>query len=143
MTEHARIVVIGGGAIGCGVAFQLAEAGIADVLVLEREPQLCAVTSAQAAGLVGQVRGTVERTRLAMWSVATFDGLERESEVKPGWRRTGSLRLAQTPERVAEFDRLLAVAKDAGLEAELIDATAAERMWPGRRCATCSGPCGA
>ena len=81
MSEAARIVVIGGGAVGCGVAFQLAEAGITDVLVLEREPQLCAVTSAQAAGLVGQVRSTVERTRLAMWSVATFDRLERAGEV--------------------------------------------------------------
>ncbi|MGD9511039.1 MAG: NAD(P)/FAD-dependent oxidoreductase, partial [Geminicoccaceae bacterium] len=130
MSEHARIVVIGGGAVGCGVAFQLAEAGITDVLVVEREPQLCAVTSAQAAGLVGQVRSTVERTRLAMWSVATFDRLEREGEIRPGWRRTGSLRLAQTPERVDEFARLLAVAREAGLEAELIDADAARRLWP-------------
>ena len=98
---NARIVIIGGGAVGCGVAFQLAEAGITDVLLLEREPQLCAVTSAQAAGLVGQVRSTVERTRLAMWSVATFSRLEQEAAVKPGWRQTGSLRLAQLPERVA------------------------------------------
>jgi glycine/D-amino acid oxidase-like deaminating enzyme len=131
MIDQARIVIIGGGAIGCGVAFQLAEAGITDVLVLEKEPQLCAVTSAQAAGLVGQVRSTVERTRLAMWSVATFTRLEREAEVKPGWRQTGSLRLAQAPERVAEFQRLLAVARDAGLDVELIDAPAAQRLWPG------------
>ena len=131
MTEQVRIVVIGGGAVGCGVAFQLAEAGITDVLVLEREPQLCAVTSAQAAGLVGQVRSTVERTRLAMWSVTTFDRLERDAAVKPGWRRTGSLRLAETTERVEEFARLLAVAREAGLEAELIDAAAARRLWPG------------
>lgn len=131
MTEQARIVIVGGGAIGCGIAFQLAEAGIGDVLVLEKEPQLCAVTSAQAAGLVGQVRSTVERTRLAMWSVATFTRLEREAEVKPGWRQTGSLRLAQTPERMAEFERLLAVAREAGLDAELMDAARAGRLWPG------------
>ena len=131
MSDAARIVIIGGGAVGCGVAFQLAEAGITDVLLLEREPQLCAVTSAQAAGLVGQVRSTVERTRLAMWSVATFSRLEQEAAVKPGWRQTGSLRLAQLPERVAEFQRLLAVAHEAGLEAELLDVPAARRMWPG------------
>ena len=89
MIGSANIIIVGGGAVGCGVAFQLAEAGITDVLVLEREPQLCAVTSAQAAGLVGQVRSTVERTRLAMWSVATFNRLERASEVRPGWRQTG------------------------------------------------------
>ncbi len=131
MSEQARIVIVGGGAIGCGIAFQLAEAGIGDVLVLEKEPQLCAVTSAQAAGLVGQVRSTVERTRLAMWSVATFTRLEREAKVKPGWRQTGSLRLAQTPERVAEFERLLAVAREAGLDAELLEAAEARRLWPG------------
>ena len=131
MSEQARIVIIGGGAVGCGVAFQLAEAGITDVLVLEREPQFCAVTSAQAAGLVGQVRSTIERTRLAMWSVATFTRLERDAEVKPGWRQTGSLRLAQRPERVDEFRRLLGVAREAGLDAELVDAAAARRLWPG------------
>lgn len=130
MMDQARIVVIGGGAVGCGVAFQLAEAGHGDVLVLEREEGLCRVTSAQAAGLVGQVRSSVERTRLAMWSVATFDRLEREGEVKPGWRQVGSLRVAQTPERVDEFRRLAEVAKQAGLEVELVDREAAKRMWP-------------
>lgn len=130
MTDRARIVVIGGGAIGCGVAFQLAEAGHGDVLVLEREEGLCRVTSAQAAGLVGQVRSSVERTRLAMWSVATFDRLERQGEVKPGWRQVGSLRVAQTPERVEEFRRLAEVAKHAGLDVELVDREAAKRMWP-------------
>lgn len=131
MMDQARIVIIGGGAIGAGVAFQLAEAGVTDVLVLEKEPALCTVTSPQAAGLVGQVRSSPERTRLAMWSVATFSRLEREAEVKPGWRQTGSLRLAQTEERVAEFRRLMAVADEAGLETELLDAAAAKRLWPG------------
>lgn len=130
MIDQSRIVVVGGGAIGCGVAFQLAEAGHTDVLVLEREDGLCAVTSARAAGLVGQVRSSVERTRLAMWSVATFARLERESEAKPSWRQVGSLRVAQTPERVEEFRRLVAVAREAGLEAELVDGEAARRMWP-------------
>lgn len=131
MTDQARIVIVGGGAIGAGIAFQLAEAGVTDVLLLEKEPALCAVTSPQAAGLVGQVRSSPERTQLAMWSVATFSRLEREAEAKPGWRQTGSLRLAQTEERVEEFRRLMAVAKEAGLETELLDAAAAGRLWPG------------
>ncbi len=131
MSDRARFVVIGGGAIGCGVAFQLVEAGFTDVLVLEKEPALCAVTSAQAAGLVGQVRSSLERTRLAMWSVETFSRLERESEVKPGWRQTGSLRIAQTPERVQEFHQLIDVARRAGLDVALLDREAAKRMWPG------------
>lgn len=129
--DQARVVIVGGGAVGAGVAFQLAEAGVTDVLLLEREPALCSVTSPQAAGLVGQVRGSPERTRLAMWSVAAFGHLEREAEVKPGWRQTGSLRIAQTGERVEEFRRLMGVAAEASLEVELIDRGAAGRLWPG------------
>lgn len=130
MSDAARIVVVGGGAIGCGIAFQLALAGERDVLVLEREAGLCRGTSAQAAGLVGQLRSSVERTRLAMESVATFSRLEREGEVKPGWRQVGSLRVAQTAERVEEFQRLCGIARAAGLGVELIDREEAARLWP-------------
>jgi len=65
-TNQVEIVIIGGGAVGCGVAYSLAQAGKTDVLLIEREPTVAAVTTSQAAGLVGQVRNSVERTRLAM-----------------------------------------------------------------------------
>ena len=70
--QQAEIVVIGGGAVGCGVAYSLAVAGKTDVLLIEKESNLAAATTPQAAGLVGQVRNSVERTKLAMWSVETF-----------------------------------------------------------------------
>jgi len=66
---RAEIVVIGGGAVGCAVAYSLAKAGKTDVLLLEKEPTVATVTTPQATGLVGQVRNTVERKKLAMWSV--------------------------------------------------------------------------
>jgi glycine/D-amino acid oxidase-like deaminating enzyme len=97
---------------------------------LEKEPTVAAVTTPQAAGLVGQVRNSVERTRLAMWSVKTFSQLERDAEAKPGWRQVGSLRIALCPERVAEFERMKSVADQAGLEVEFIDRQAAKRKWP-------------
>src|SRR5690349_24231743 len=100
-SQRAEIVVIGGGAVGCAVAYSLAKAGKKDVLLLEKEPTVAAVTTPQAAGLVGQVRNTVERTKLAMWSVETFSQLEREDHPKPGWRQVGSLRIALCDERVA------------------------------------------
>ena len=99
-------------------------------LLLEKEPTVAAVTTPQAAGLVGQVRNTVERTKLAMWSVKTFSQLERGDHPKPGWRQVGSLRIALCDERVAEFHRMKAVADEAGLEAEFIDAKAASEKWP-------------
>lgn len=128
--SDAKYVIIGGGAVGCAVAYSLAEAGETDVLLLEEQPSLAAVTSSQAAGLVGQVRSSLERTRLAMWSVATFSRLQQHAEVRPDWRQVGSLRVAVTDERVDEFRRLAAVADEAGLEVEWLDAAAARAKWP-------------
>ncbi|HEX3601641.1 MAG TPA: FAD-dependent oxidoreductase [Lacipirellulaceae bacterium] len=128
--DQAEIVIIGGGAVGCAVAYSFAKAGKTDVLLLEREPTVAAATTPQAAGLVGQVRNTVERTKLAMWSVKTFSQLERDEHPKPCWRQVGSLRLALTDERVAEFNHMKSVADEAGLETDFIDQAAAHRKWP-------------
>ncbi len=129
--KDAEIVVIGGGAVGCSVAYHLALAGKTDVLVIEKEPSVAAVTTAQAAGLVGQVRTTVERVKLAMWSVQTFSKLQQDSQATPSWRQVGSLRVALTDERVAEFKRMKAIADQAGLDMDFISAKEAEAKWPG------------
>lgn len=126
----AKYVIVGGGAVGCAVAHSLAEAGETDIVLLEEQPSLAAVTSSQAAGLVGQVRSSLERTRLAMWSVETFSRLQQHPEVRPDWRQVGSLRVALCDERVDEFRRLAAVAQEAGLTVEWLDADAAARKWP-------------
>ena len=128
--KTANIVIIGGGAVGCGVAYSLAKAGVEDVLLLEKEPTLAAVTSGQAAGLVGQVRNSVERTQLAMWSVQTFCELQADDTANPGWRQVGSLRVALNDERVREFEGMKAVADEAGLETEFIDNATAQAHWP-------------
>ncbi|HJQ80508.1 MAG TPA: FAD-dependent oxidoreductase [Lacipirellulaceae bacterium] len=128
--QPAEFIIIGGGAVGCAVAYSLAKAGKTNVLLLEKEPTVAAVTTPQAAGLVGQVRNSVERTKLAMWSVKTFAQLERDTEARPGWRQVGSLRVALCPERAAEFKHMKEVADKAGLEAEFIDRRTAEKHWP-------------
>ena len=128
--QQAEIVVIGGGAVGCAVAYSLAKAGKTDVLLIEKEATVAAVTTPQAAGLVGQVRNSVERTKLAMWSVETFSQLQQDPQANPGWRQVGSLRLALCHERVAEFQRMKAVADESGLEADFIDNAAAQAKWP-------------
>ncbi|MEE2888017.1 MAG: FAD-dependent oxidoreductase [Planctomycetota bacterium] len=128
--RSANIVIIGGGAVGCGVAYSLAKAGLEDVVLLEKEPTLAAATSGQAAGLVGQVRNSVERTRLAMWSVETFSELQADEIADPGWRQVGSLRVALNAERVQEFEQMKAVADEAGLATEFIDPVAAGDCWP-------------
>ena len=122
MSEHERaeIVVIGGGAVGCGIAYSLANAGKTDVLLIEKESNLAAATTPQAAGLVGQVRNSVERTKLAMWSVETFSRLQQDRAANPGWRQVGSLRVALCDERVEEFKHMKAVADEAGLPVDFI-----------------------
>src|SRR5580765_923175 len=94
LPTRAQLVVVGGGAVGCGVAYELAEAGCTDILLLERANELGQVTTSQGAGLCGQPRDSVERIKLAMRSVATFRKLQQESEVKPDWHEVGSLRIA-------------------------------------------------
>jgi glycine/D-amino acid oxidase-like deaminating enzyme len=133
MTElgDAEIVIVGGGAIGCAIAYRLTEAGRRDVLLIEKEPALASVTTAQAAGLVGQVRSSIDRVRLAMDSVATFEALEEGPNPRPAWRRVGSLRIALEDARVEEFERLIRIARAASLEVELLDRAAAEARWPG------------
>ncbi|MCC6492741.1 MAG: FAD-binding oxidoreductase [Pirellulales bacterium] len=128
--QRAEIVVIGGGAVGCAVAYSLAKAGKTDVLLLEKESTVAAETTPQAAGLVGQVRNSLQRTKLAMWSVETFSQLQRDEHANPGWRQVGSLRLALCDERVAEFKQMKAVADAAQLQADFIDCAAARQMWP-------------
>lgn len=91
--RYARIVVIGGGAIGCSVAFHLAEKVERDVLVLEKA-QLTHGSTWHAAGLVGQLRGKRNLTQLMRNSVAVFDRLEEATGQAIDWRKVGSLRLA-------------------------------------------------
>lgn len=130
MAMHAETVIIGGGAVGCGVAYALAQRGMTDVALLEKEPTLAAVTTSQAAGLVGQVRNSVERTRLAMWSVRTFSELQTDDAANPAWRQVGSMRIALNDERTDEFRHMKSVADRAGLETEFIDVAEAKEKWP-------------
>ncbi len=128
--QSAQTVIVGGGAAGCAVAYSLAEAGHTDILVLEKEESLAAQTTSQAAGLVGQVRSTVEEIKLLMWSAETFERLQANSPESPTWRQVGSLRVAHCDERIDELKNLKTVADEAGLETEFIDNDRARELWP-------------
>ncbi len=130
LPAQARIVIVGGGAVGCGVAHALAEAGFADILLLERANDVGEVTTSQGAGLCGQPRDSVERVKLAMRSVAIFRELQRDPDVKPDWHEVGSVRVALSEKRAQEFHHLKKIADEAGLETALIDQTEASRRWP-------------
>src|SRR3954468_6943234 len=130
LPSRAQHIIVGGGAVGCGVAYSLAEAGFKDILLLERAEDLGAVTTSQGAGLCGQPRDSVERVKLAMHSVATFRELQKDPEVKPDWHEVGSLRIALSDQRAEEFERLKAASDAAGLETAFIDKKEASRRFP-------------
>src|SRR3546814_8746051 len=76
LPSHARAVIIGGGVIGCSVAYHLAKLGWRDVVLLERKQLTCGTTW-HAAGLIGQLRATANMTRLAKYSAELYAGLVR------------------------------------------------------------------
>lgn len=117
--RHARIVIIGAGAIGCALAAALARKGERDVLVLEKA-QITHGSTWHAAGLVGQLRGKRALTRLMQNSVAVFDRLSAETGGTIDWKKVGSLRLAASAPRWSEIRRSVQLAKSFGFEAHLL-----------------------
>ena len=67
LPDSAQVVIVGGGIVGCSIAYHLTQIGIRDVLLLERK-QLTSGTTWHAAGLVGQLRATQNMTRLAQYT---------------------------------------------------------------------------
>src|SRR6476469_9994640 len=127
--RHARIVIIGGGAIGCAVAYALTRRGERDVLLLEKE-QLTHGCTWHAAGLVGQLRGKKNLTRLMQNSVAVFDRLEAETGQAISWKKVGSLRLASSAARWSEIQRSMGQAKSFGVECQSLSAAEAKKLFP-------------
>ncbi|MEE9301046.1 MAG: FAD-dependent oxidoreductase [Alphaproteobacteria bacterium] len=129
LPSEARVVVIGGGIVGCSVAYHLAELGWKDTLLLERRTFGCGTTW-HAVGLVGQLRATQNLTRLAMYAKELFARLEEETGQTTGFRQTGSLAVAQTEGRRIELERGAAMARCFGVEMERIGTDEAKRLWP-------------
>ncbi|MGQ0609743.1 MAG: GcvT family protein [Paracoccaceae bacterium] len=129
LPTQAQIVVIGGGIIGASVAYHLARDHKADVLLLE-QGQITSGSTWHAAGLVGQLRSSASITKVLKYSVELYKGLAAETGLETGWKMTGCLRLATTPDRWTEYKRLATTARSFGMEMELIGPDEVKRMWP-------------
>src|SRR6266446_947974 len=77
-TTEANVVIVGGGIVGCSVAYHLAKLGWKDVVLLEQN-QLAGGTTWHAAGLVGRLRTTNSMTKINKYSAELYAGLERET----------------------------------------------------------------
>src|SRR5262245_61930343 len=129
MLDRAEIVIIGGGIIGCSIAYHLTRMGKPDVLLLEKSGLTHGATW-HAAGLVGQLRSSRNLTRMLQRSVALYDRLESETGQATDWKKVGSLRLASSPDRLLEIKRAATMAKSFGLDMSIISAKEAQDLCP-------------
>ncbi|MED5262130.1 MAG: FAD-dependent oxidoreductase [Myxococcota bacterium] len=132
LPTSANVVVIGGGIVGCSVAYHLVERGVRDVLLLERRRLTCGTTW-HAAGLVGQLRATRNLTRLAQYSCDLYRELEERTGQATGYLKTGSISIATDPQRLEELERGASMAQAFDLEVHRMEPSAVAERWPEAR----------
>jgi len=126
---QARVVIIGGGIVGCSVAYHLSKLGWNDVVVLERKT-IASGTTWAAAGLLGQLWSNAALTKLAVYGADLYSRLESETGQPTGYQRPGSIRVAQTKARKEEYDRSMQMARAFGIEMEEISLKEAQKLFP-------------
>ncbi len=129
LPAEAGVVIVGGGIIGCSVAYHLAKLGVKDVLLLEQN-EIAGGTTWHAAGLVGRLRTSTSMTRINRYSAELYAGLEKETGHPTGWKQVGSLIVARSKDRMIQLHRTAAMAELFGVEVQLISPGAAAEKWP-------------
>ncbi len=129
LPERSEIVIIGGGVVGCSIAYQLARRGKTDVTVIERR-RLTEGSTWHAAGLIGQLRTSSSLTALMRLSVTTYSELEQQTGYATGWHQAGSIRVASSEDRWHELKRLITAARSFGFDADLISPAEARAKFP-------------
>ena len=129
LPSQSRVVVIGGGVIGCSVLYHLAKLGVRDTILLERKELTCGTTWHSSAQ-VRQLRATNNLTSLIRHSVELYSSLEKETGQSTGWIKTGTLNLATTPDRMTHLKRQASLAKVFGVETHVIGPKDASAIWP-------------
>ena len=132
LPSQARVVVVGGGIMGCSTAYHLTQLGWRDVVLLE-QAKLTSGSTWHAAGLVGQLRAQAGVTQLLRHSVALYQSLEAQTGLSTGWKMSGGLRLACNPARMIELQRQATTARSFGLDMHLLSPSEALALWPAMR----------
>jgi 4-methylaminobutanoate oxidase (formaldehyde-forming) len=129
LPTQARVVIIGGGVIGCSIAYHLAKLGWRDVVLLERK-QLTSGTTWHAAGLLTTLRDTETQTRLAKYTQDLYRTLETDTGQATGLIGCGSIQLAITAEKAEEMRRGVHMAASFGVEAHEVSPAEVKSLWP-------------
>ena len=131
--ERARVVIIGGGVIGCSIAYHLAHAGWTDVVLLERD-RLTSGTTWHAAGLMTCFGSTSETsTAIRMYSRDLYARLEAETGQATGFKPVGLIEAAADEARLEEYRRVAAFQRHLGLEVEEISPREMSDLFPWAR----------
>lgn len=129
LPDRTEVLVIGGGVIGCSVAYHLTRRGITDVTLIEQN-ELTAGTTWHAAGLVSQLKSSHSLTRLATYSARLYEELEDETGQASGYRSQGSISVATDQERWEEILRGASMAQTCDVDTEVIDLDRVRELWP-------------
>ena len=131
LPSSTRVLIIGGGVVGCSVAYHLGLLGWGSSALLLEAGSLGCGTTWHAAGLVGQLRATSTETQLSgVYGAQLYAQLEADTGVATGFRQTGSLTIARTPARVDLLRRQASRAAAFGITAQLITTAQAAERWP-------------
>ena len=129
MKTQARVVVIGGGVVGCSVLYHLTKAGWKDVVLVERD-RLTSGSTWHAAGGFHTLNGDPNVAKLQGYTIGLYDELEKISGQACGLHRSGGLILADTPERMEWLKMAHARANYLGLETEMMSMKEAKALNP-------------
>ena len=130
LPQRARVVVIGGGVIGCSVAYHLAHLGWTDVVVLERD-QLTSGTTWHAAGLIVTFGSTSQTsTEMRTYTRELYSRLEAETGLATGFKPVGFIELATEPDRLEEYRRIASFNRYCGIEVHEISPREVSELFP-------------
>ncbi len=127
--KKANVVIVGGGVIGCSIAYHFGKMGWSDVVLLERK-QLACGTTWHAAGLVGQLRASMNMTKLARYTTQLYQDLESETGQATGYRQCGSISIATNKERFEELKRSASMGKVFGIDVDVVSPSDIQTRFP-------------
>ena len=128
MKTHVKALVVGGGAVGAGIAYHLAKAGW-DTMLIERD-ELTSGSTWHAAGLLPLFNMSYATTHIHKYSVDFYKSLEAETGLNAGFYVVGNLRMAQTQERMDEYMLYSSVAETADVYHEFLTPAQIKERWP-------------
>jgi dimethylglycine dehydrogenase len=129
MKTHVKALVVGGGAVGTSIAYHLARAGWADVMLLERD-ELTSGSTWHAAGLLPLFNMGFATSHIHDYSVKFYKTLEDETGLNAGFSVVGNLRMAQTDARMDEYMLYASTAETVGIPFEWLTPAEIRDRWP-------------